>query len=293
MAFIANNYSAQSVGAEAKQLTDSEFESVIRELLVNSEIGTFTKSAISGVNTVNAINVVEGSFANDLVKGKGGNDEMFGYFGDDVLKGSEGNDIIFGGSNNDSEYLAYERTASNPNAPYLNDGNDFISGGVGNDTLYGESGNDFINGDAYDKQSGAIGNGNDSLYGGTGDDSLEGGAGSDRLEGGEGFDSYIFNSPLDGSIDIISGFNPAQDTIQLDSLIFTAFSNNGILADNFIANSTGLANDSNDFLILNTVNGALSYDADGNGLGDAIQFAQIELVGGTVPTLSAADFVLV
>ncbi|KJV06323.1 hypothetical protein VZ94_12060 [Methylocucumis oryzae] len=299
VAFIANNYQAQIGLGVTKQITDSEFESAIRDLLVNSDIGTFSRTPIIGANNVNAIVTIEGSFANDKINAQGGNDEVFGYYGDDVLNGGEGQDILFGGSNHNSAYLKYERAAANPTAPYLNDGNDFLSGGEGNDTLYGESGNDFINGDAFEQspltgERVAIGNGNDMLFGGVGNDTLQGGAGNDTLNGGDGFDTFIFNSPLDGTVDTIIDFNPVQDTIQLDAAIFSAFTAAaGIQADNFTSNSTGLALDANDFLIYNNVSGALLYDADGSDAGaSAVQFAQLELVGGTQPSLTAADFVL-
>ncbi len=56
-----------------------------------------------------------------------------------------------------------------------------------------------------------------------------------------------------------------------------------------LRNTTGLAQDSNDYLIYESDTGKLFYDADGNGAGASVQFAQL----GTSLALTTADFVLV
>ena len=298
IAFIVNSYRENINQVSTKQLTDEEFSQAIENSLEGNQIGVFRDTVFHTANAPGVEQVLEGSFANDRIEGQSANDHLFGYYGSDVITGGLGNDNIYGGSNQNTAYLPYERSASNPNAPYLNDGNDIMSGGEGNDGLYGESGDDFLNGDAFvegaNGNSIAIGNGNDSLYGGTGNDTLQGGAGSDTLSGGDGFDTFQFNTVLDGSFDRIIDFNPTQDSIQLDTAIFTQFlAATGVQADNFTSNDIGLALDANDFLIFNNVSGALLYDADGSDTGaSAVQFAQLELVGGTLPSLTAADFVL-
>ncbi|MBK8814837.1 MAG: hypothetical protein IPN42_04695 [Methylococcaceae bacterium] len=411
VAFIANNYN-QPIGSGATfQLTDSEFEAQIRELLFGSEIGKFSKTPQVGVNNTTVIEILKGAFANDVVNGMGGNDEIFGNYGDDSLHGDDGNDTIYGGSNNNAALLKYERSVANPSGPYVNDGNDIISGGAGNDSLFGESGNDFINGDAFfeaaDGSSVAIGNGNDKLFGGTGfdtllggggsdiltdidakisggagidtlvanylqsninnagielkvsggnivskangnvlltfdtvekfnvngtqfndtliggassdnlnggngndvitgsggndvlnggngADSLTGGVGNDKLIGGAGLDRFVFNTALTNNIDIISGYNIADDSIVLDDAIFTRFSGlSAVQTGNFTANATGLAQDADDFLVYNTTTGALIYDSNGNATGSTVQFATLEIVGNSLPALSAAEFAIV
>ncbi|MEQ1484815.1 hypothetical protein [Methyloglobulus sp.] len=47
--------------------------------------------------------------------------------------------------------------------------------------------------------------------------------------------------------------------------------------------------DSNDFLVYDTTDGSLYYDADGNGAGAKVEF--VSLTG--VPDLTAADFVII
>lgn len=176
VAFIANNYKNSTAG-----FNDTQFETVIKELLNGNQIGKFTATPILGTNnTSSAVEILKGSFANDNINAQGGKDQVFGFYGDDIVLGGDGNDTIFGGSNQDAS-LVYE-------SAYGHDGNDFINGEAGNDSLLGESGNDFLNGDV----------GNDTLNGGTGFDTLTGGAGNDRLidtegeiAGGDGTDTLV------------------------------------------------------------------------------------------------------
>lgn len=57
----------------------------------------------------------------------------------------------------------------------------------------------------------------------------------------------------------------------------------------FCANSTGSAQDDNDYILYNTSSGALLYDADGSGEGAAVQFASLS----NKPEISANDFLVV
>jgi len=139
------------------------------------------------------------------------------------------------------------------------------------------------------------GAGIDTLSGGDGADTLNGGLGNDILTGGAGNDTFVFNTTLSSTTnkDTIKDFTIGQDAIQLDNAIFTMLMTTGPLSSmNFIANSTGKAVDGNDYIVYNTTSGVLSYDADGNGTGLAIQIA---LIGSTIPhpILSATDFTII
>ncbi|TAL42846.1 MAG: hypothetical protein EPN89_16885 [Methylovulum sp.] len=175
--------------------------------------------------------------------------------GNDTLVGTAGDDVIRG--------LA---------------GDDVLQGVAGKDSLYGGVGNDTLFG----------GDGNDALYGRDGDDTLIGGKGDDLLRGGAGSNTFIFNSPLTAGVDKITGFKPTDDTIQLDNGIFTRLTASGELsADYFIIAAS--AADSDDYLIYHKVTGALFYDADGNGAGEAVQIATL----GVNLALTNADFVVI
>jgi serralysin len=138
-----------------------------------------------------------------------------------------------------------------------------------------------------DKLSG--GGGNDILNGGAGKDLLSGGVGNDVLKGGSGVDTFLFSHDLDkAGIDRITDFNSKiGEKIMLNAYVFEELEvgsklpvepgakDRGTLdASNFCIGKN--AKDANDRLIYDKATGALYYDADGNGAGEAIQFAQLK-----------------
>jgi trimeric autotransporter adhesin len=167
-------------------------------------------------------------------------------------------------------------------------GNDTLMGGAGNDTLDGGSGNDSLSGgDGVDNLRG--GTESDTLDGGIGADVISGGAGNDTLYGGSGTDQFVFDTTLNAStnLDTIKDFVKGTDKIVLDGDIFSKFLNkSSISAGNLITGTKALQTD--DYLIYNTSNDTLYYDADGSGSKfDLVAFAKIELVGTAAP--SATD----
>lgn len=132
--------------------------------------------------------------------------------------------------------------------------------------------------------------GNDTLFGGAGNDLLIGGALSDSLTGGAGADIFRFEATTDGTanVDIIVDFRATEDTIQLENTIFKKLTVTGVLtADNFCAGNGVSAQDENDYILYDTLTGALFYDPDGSGTAQsALQFAT--LIG--IPSISSADF---
>ena len=161
-------------------------------------------------------------------------------------------------------------------------GNDNIFGDYGNDSLYGEDGNDTVLG----------GYGNDMLSAGAGNDRVGGGAGNDILFGGLGADRFLFNSTLNqtSNVDAVGFFTVADDTIELDNAIFTRFTATGsISAGNFVNDASGVAHDSNDYLVYESDTGNLFYDPNGSAAGGAMLFATLD------PNLSLTyqDFVIV
>jgi Ca2+-binding RTX toxin-like protein len=95
-------------------------------------------------------------------------------------------------------------------------GDDSIASGAGQDRIDAGAGNDLV----------FAGNGHDRLFGGTGDDTLAGeggpdtligGAGDDSLAGGQGEDAFVFESNFGD--DIITGFNLARDTLEIQENI--------------------------------------------------------------------------
>jgi Ca2+-binding RTX toxin-like protein len=121
----------------------------------------------------------------------------------------------------------------------------------------------------------------DDIYGFGGADVIYGAGGSDRLTGGSGKDKFMFNTALDGSIDKITDFNPADDTIYLDNAIFTKLGAGSLSSPRQISSEWLVDGpdarplDGNDFLIYDRKTGYLSYDLDGSGSAPGVIIAQL------------------
>ncbi len=117
---------------------------------------------------------------------------------------------------------------------------------------------------------------------------LNGGAGHDTLRGGAGMDNFLFDSPLSSTtnVDRIADFSVIDDTIVLDQSIFDALSPGSLGSSQFHAGTA--AQDAEDRIIHDNATGRLYYDADGNGAGAQVLFAQV--AAGTV--LTSADFLI-
>lgn len=283
---------------------------------LGKDLENLTLSGTANLNGTGnkSANILLGNVGNNMLSGLAGSDSLFGEGGDDALSGGSGNDTLYGGSDSDTlsgdagnDFLYGE---SGDDTLTGGAGNDTLMGGDNNDTLQGNAGNDFLYGDAgEDGLSGGTGNdilyggddndtllgdaGKDQLYGEDGDDILDGGAsndtlvgggGIDMLTGGTGADLFVFDTrPDSDNIDVILDFSVKDDTIQLSLGIFDALFGVGVLAtDEFVLGPNAL--DSNDHIIYNSLDGALYYDADGNGELNAIQFASLS------PNLSLTHF---
>ncbi|HEY9193743.1 MAG TPA: hypothetical protein VIO81_12795, partial [Methyloversatilis sp.] len=157
--------------------------------------------------------------------------------------------------------------------------------------LHGTSGDDAIT--SNDHGNWILGGaGADTLTGGAGHDRIVGGDGNDILAGGDGQDTFVFDTNLNasGNLDVVSDFVPLEDVFQLENGIFAALTPTGTLsADNFRSGNGVAAQDEDDFILYDTVTGALFYDQDGSGdVYEAIQFA--ELTG--QPTIGNTDFLI-
>lgn len=276
--------------------------------------GLDTVSGFENVIGSNYGDTVSGDNNNNMIRGMGGNDTLEGNGGDDFLYGLDGNDILVGGSGNDTlvggngiDTVRYSTatagvkvglgltTAQNTIGAgtdtvlgcenlYGSNYNDTLIGGSGNNTLVAFTGNDTING----------GLGNDRIFGNGGMDMLNGGYGNDTLNGGAGFDVFIFNSALNANnnVDTIVDFNPITDTIRLENAIFKKLAATGTLSnDYFRASIDGSAADANDYILYNSTDGGLYYDADGSGNAfGAVQFATLS----THPSnVTNADFMVI
>ena len=134
-----------------------------------------------------------------------------------------------------------------------------------------DSANDRITGTRNDDNLSG-GGGNDVLNGGAGKDILSGGAGDDVLKGGAGVDTFVFSRDLnDAGVDRITDFNSKiGEKIMLEAYVFEALDvwpKQPVDPD---------ARDSGPLAASNFCIGTGAKDADGNGAGEAIQFAQLK-----------------
>ncbi|MDJ0648770.1 MAG: calcium-binding protein [Xenococcaceae cyanobacterium MO_188.B19] len=222
--------------------------------LLNGNDGDDTLDGLGGNDEI------IGGVGDDALFGGAGRDSLFGEVGADTISGGSGSDTIEGGANNNElgeidvisggggRDLIYGDNAGpilpNPSAPFLVEGNDFITAGAGHDTVFGQGGDDTIFGNGgRDLIEGGDGNdvinagagrdtvfgqdgddeilgagGRDSLVGGDGDDTITGGAGSDTLTGNAGEDVFVFTPATDlknFNVDIITDFDVNEDKIDL------------------------------------------------------------------------------
>jgi serralysin len=225
-------------------------------------------------------NVLIGGSGNDILDGRGDDDDLFGGDGNDTLIGGAGEDVLNGGAGIDTasyatatSYVVADLTTTSGSRGDADD-DEFVSvenmiGSAYGDTLKGDAGANVIDG----------GEGADRLYGRGGQDTLIGGAGAD---------TFVFDSALGASnVDRIADFKVVDDTIQLDDAVFKGVKTGQLSQAAFYAGSA--AHDADDRIIYNANTGALSYDADGNGSGAAVQFATLN----PGLSLTSADFYVV
>jgi Ca2+-binding RTX toxin-like protein len=156
--------------------------------------------------------------------------------------------------------------------------------GDGNDEIYG---NDLGNA-LYGMR------GNDTIVGGAGNDTLSGGVGNDTLTGGAGADNFLFDRALGtANVDIVIDFSQVDDSIWLDSSIFTSLAvlvAGGLWVSSVFYSDVDI-NGVDAYLLYDFDAGELYYDADGSAAtANSILFATF--AGGSVD-LSFEDFTIV
>ena len=157
---------------------------------------------------------------------------------------------------------------------YLLDGGNYNANGRNgqNDFLAGNTGANIINGFS-------------------GDDTIRGGLGNDTLTGGAGLDIFQFLTAPNtaANSDIITDFNVADDTIQLDNAVYTLLGGRRARWRRTCSRTCLTAQDADDRILYDQANGNLYYDTNGLTAGGVIHFA--EVTNGLA--LTAADFVVV
>jgi subtilisin-like proprotein convertase family protein len=119
----------------------------------------------------------------------------------------------------------------------------------------------------------------------------QGTATSDTLTGTALPDGFVFDTPLDreSNVDVLVGFDPADDRLELDNAIFRKLKTDGPLKAKFF-NIGKRADDKNDFINYNKASGAVTYDKNGDRKGGDVKFAV--LLGGP-DDVGAGNFVVI
>lgn len=266
--------------------------------------GNGLNNLIVGNSVANKLNggagsdTLRGGAGDDTLAGGGGTDTMFGGTGDDtytvnteadlvIEQASQGTDLVVSSSSYTLSVNVENLTLTGSAVSGTGNGgaNVIIGNGAAN-TLTGNELANALSGNSGDNEVRGEG-GPDLLRGGAGSDSLHGGLGRDTLVGGIGADGFYFDTDVNGAnVDLIEDFSAADDSIFLDLSVFSAIAGPGTLAPGAFHQGTAAA-DEDDRIIYDSATGNLSYDADGNGAGAAILFAQV--TPGT--TLSNVDFI--
>jgi VCBS repeat-containing protein len=230
-------------------------------VLVNGEVETLS---VNDYGSTQALNLTGNLYAQTLI----------GNAGNNILNGGGGVDTLIGLGGNDTYYIDVAGTQA------------YEAAGAGTDALYTSvsyalaAGSEIetLSSNNYGATSALSLTGNASaqtLIGNAGANALDGGAGADTLLGLGGADVFRFTAALGGgNVDAIGDFSVADDTIALDDAVFTQIGGLGALNANAFVTGSAAA-DADDRIIYDSATGQLFYDADGNGIGAAVQFATL------------------
>ena len=232
-------------------------------------------NAIAGVgnNLANGLDGTQNSKAN-VLRGLAGNDTYFVGAGDVVIEAAGGgtSDVV-------RSLVNYTLGANVEHLVLISSVNQNGTGNTLANTIYGNAKNNVLSGGA----------GGDTLNGLAGNDTLIGGTGLDFLSGGLGSDLFVFNAaPAQANIDVISDFNHAADTFQLENSVMKTLGGVGWLKANFFFAGPG-PHDFDDHIIYNRASGGLFYDDDGVGVHASIQIGYLA----NKPVLAANDFFVI
>ncbi len=128
------------------------------------------------------------------------------------------------------------------------------------------------------------------VEGNEGNNRLDGKGGSDTLLGFGGSDVFVFTAALGvTNIDEIMDYEVTDDRIDIDNAVFTGLATGALTAASFASNITGFATTAAQRIIYESDAGKLWFDADGNGAGARIEFANLD--GGLAMT--AGEFMVI
>jgi Ca2+-binding RTX toxin-like protein len=226
--------------------------------------------------TTGAINLI-GNYVSQIIVGN---------YGDNVLNGGSGGiDTLVGLFGNDTYAVGDARTVIVEQA---GQGSDTAVTSVSYTLGAGVSVEVFAAQNAASTTGLRLG-GNElaqTIAGTAGADTISGGGGRDVLLGGAGADTFVIGTVATGNVAVLADFVAGTDRIGLTSSAFNV--GTSLDAAEFVAGTAATTADQR--VIYDAGTGQLFYDADGNGAGAAVLFAQV--VPGTAITAVSFDVVV-
>ena len=225
-----------------------------------------------------ASQVIVGNYGDNTLNGRGGDgvalpDTLIGLFGNDIYGVFSQGDVVreVAGQGNDVVFAS---------ASYQ------LRAGTEIEVLSAVNQSAGDAGSAYTLRGNEIGQ---IVAGNNAANVLDGRGGNDTLVGLGGADTFAFTTALDGTnnVDTVRDFASGSDKVGLASDVFAAVTDGGIVAGEFVIGTA--AADADDRLVYDQATGRLFFDADGNGSGAAVLFAQF----GAGTSLAASDVVVV
>ena len=195
--------------------------SSVRVALAGDQVATVLVDG-AAEDTIQNIENVIGGWGDDHFTGDDEDNTFHGNSGNDTLIGGADKDTLDGGEGSDT--ASYEENyfgirvalAGNQEATVLVDGaaEDTIQN---IENVIGGDGDDHITGDDEDN----------TFHGNSGNDILIGRDGDDIKTGGEGADTFVYRSAEETIGDVITDFNPDEDTLDFSALGPLGFSKDG------------------------------------------------------------------
>jgi Ca2+-binding RTX toxin-like protein len=269
-------------------LDTASFADKTQAVAITLNGATAVSAVVGGAGEDTLINIEHliGGFGNDTFLGDSRNNTLIGGEGADSLSGGGGADLLSGGPGQDwmdggAGFDRVDYSTEGSGISVVLNGANTVQVSIGNlspdsilnvENIAGGAGNDSLTGDLL----------RNNLDGGSGSDVLNGRSGSDVLFGGLDSDTdfFVFDTALGpNNVDVLEEFDSQYDKIVLDDDVFTRFLGNQsgvpVNPNNFVSGYGATALDGNDYLILDTDENTLSYDADGSGSGLAVIIARI------------------
>jgi serralysin len=253
--------------------SDRVLASVSYGLAAGSEIELLASTNAAGTGAINLTGnafaqTLQGNAGANVLNGGAGADAMHGFGGSDVFYVDSAGDTVHelagGGSDRVLTSVSYTLAAGSE-IEVLTTTNLAGRGAIN------------LTGNAFAQ----------TIHGNAGANVLNGSGGADTLRGFAGDDTFLFNTAVTGPVTILD-FSTVNDRFALDDLVFTALGGPGAL-DAGAFHTGAAAAGADDRIVYNSVTGTLSYDADGNADGAAVEFALL----GTGLALNSADFLVV